>query len=112
MKTTLLLILFLCIVSVSIAQKQQYKSAIVAFYNLENFYDTVDNPNVNDEEFLPNGPRNYNSKVYNTKVQHLATVISQIGADINADGPALLGVAEIENDTVLNDLIHHPLLKQ
>jgi endonuclease/exonuclease/phosphatase family metal-dependent hydrolase len=112
MKTTLLLILFLCIVSFSIAQKQQYKTAIVAFYNLENFYDTVDNLNVNDEEFLPNGPRNYNSKVYNTKVQHLATVISQIGADINADGPALLGVAEIENDTVLNDLIHHPLLKQ
>ena len=110
MKTYLLLIFFLSIVFDVFAQKQQYKSAIVAFYNLENFYDTIDNPNVNDEDFLPTGPKNYNSKVYNTKVEHLATVISQIGTDINPDGIALIGVAEIENDTVLNDLIHHPLL--
>ena len=111
MKTLQLAVYSLLLFFHSLAQKQQYKSAIVAFYNLENFYDTVNNPNVNDEEFLPNGPKNYNSKVYYTKVEHLATVISQIGIDINADGPALLGVAEIENDTVLNDLIHHPLLK-
>ncbi|MEP6514441.1 MAG: endonuclease/exonuclease/phosphatase [Parafilimonas sp.] len=101
--------LFAC--TICIAQKQQYKSAIVAFYNLENFYDTVNNPEVNDEEFLPKGPKNYNSKIYWTKVEHLATVISQIGADINPDGPAIIGAAEIENDTVLNDLVHHSLLK-
>jgi endonuclease/exonuclease/phosphatase family metal-dependent hydrolase len=111
MKTNCFVLIYLFSYVCSFAQKQQYKSAIVAFYNLENFYDTVDNPNINDEEFLPNGPKNYNSKVYWTKVEHLATVISQIGTDINPDGPALLGVAEIENDTVLNDLIHHPLLK-
>jgi endonuclease/exonuclease/phosphatase family metal-dependent hydrolase len=112
MKTLQLAAYFLLLFFHSTAQKEQYKSAIVAFYNLENFYDTVDNPNINDEEFLPDGPKNYNSKIYWTKVEHLANVISQIGTDINADGPALLGVAEIENDTVLNDLIHHPLLKQ
>jgi endonuclease/exonuclease/phosphatase family metal-dependent hydrolase len=112
MKTNCFLLICLFICTCSFAQKQQYKSAIVAFYNLENFYDTVDNPNINDEEFLPTGPKNYNSKVYRTKVEHLATVISQIGTDINPDGPALLGVAEIENDTVLNDLIHQPLLEQ
>lgn len=111
MKTNCILLsaLFICVCSC--AQKQSYKSAIVAFYNLENFFDTVNNPNINDEEFLPGGPKNYNSKVYWTKVEHLATVISQIGTNINTDGPALLGVAEIENDTVLNDLIHQPLLK-
>ncbi|MEP6681869.1 MAG: endonuclease/exonuclease/phosphatase [Parafilimonas sp.] len=110
MKTTLLLIALFIAVN-SLAQKQQYKSAIIAFYNLENFYDTVNNPNINDEDFLPNGPKNYNSKVYWTKVEHLATVISQIGTDFNPDGIAMIGVAEIENDTVLNDLIHHSLLK-
>jgi len=110
MKTTLLLTALFIVVN-SFAQKQQYKSAIIAFYNLENFYDTIDNPNINDEDFLPNGPKNYNSKVYWTKVEHLATVVSQIGTDFNADGIAMIGVAEIENDTVLNDLIHHPLLK-
>ncbi|HVX24936.1 MAG TPA: hypothetical protein VHB70_01240 [Parafilimonas sp.] len=112
MKTLQLALYLILFFSHSIAQKEEYKSAIVAFYNLENFYDTVDNPKVDDEEFLPNGPKNYNSKIYWTKVEHLATVISQIGTDINGDGPALLGVAEIENDTVLNDLIHHPLLQK
>ena len=92
--------------------KQQYKMAIIGFYNLENFYDTINNPLVNDEEFLPNGPRKYNSAVYWDKVKKLATVISQMGADQNPDGAALLGVAEIENDTVLTDLVKHPLLSK
>lgn len=99
--------------SVASAQKQQYKIAIVAFYNLENFYDTVHNTLIDDVEFTPKGARNYNSSIYWSKVKNLATVISKIGTDenpSNADGPAILGVAEIENDTVLNDLIHHPLL--
>ncbi len=108
-----LLTLYLLFLStVCFAQQKQYKVAVISFYNLENFYDTVNNPKVNDEEFLPGGERNYNSKVYWNKVEHLATVLSQIGTDINADGPALIGVAEIENDTVLNDLIRHPLLKE
>lgn len=101
---------FLCFLF-STAQKQQYKVAVVAFYNLENFYDTIDNPIVNDDEFTPKGDKNYNSKIYVDKVTHLATVISQIGADVNPDGPALLGVAEIENDTVLNDLIANSAIK-
>jgi Endonuclease/Exonuclease/phosphatase family len=92
--------------------QQQYKSAVIAFYNCENFYDTVNNPLVNDDDFTPTGTKNYNSKIYWNKVEHLATVISQIGTDINPDGIAMIGVAEIENDTVLNDLIHHPLLKE
>jgi hypothetical protein len=93
-------------------QKQQMKLAIVGFYNLENLYDTIDNPIVNDEEFLPNGPKSYNSAVYTDKLTKLATVISQMGIEKNPDGPALLGVAEIENDTVLKDLANHALLKR
>jgi predicted extracellular nuclease len=97
------------------AQQANYKVAVVAFYNLENFYDTTDNPIVNDDEFTPKGPRNYNSEIYWNKVSKLASVIAQIGTDENPknpDGPAIIGVAEIENDTVLNDLIKHPLLKK
>ena len=91
--------------------KQQYKVAVVGFYNLENFYDTVNNPITDDEEFLPTGPKQYNSTIYWDKVQKLSSVISQIGASINPDGPAILGVSEIENDTVLTDLVNHSLLK-
>lgn len=92
------------------AQKQQYKVSIVGFYNLENFYDTLNNPNIDDEEFLPGSVRNYNTAIYKDKVRRLATVISQMGTDINPQGLALLGVAEIENDTVLTDLVHDSLL--
>ncbi|WP_153799390.1 endonuclease/exonuclease/phosphatase family protein [Foetidibacter luteolus] len=94
------------------SQKQTYKTAIIGFYNLENFYDTINNTLVDDEEFLPNSARNYNTAVYRHKVNNLAIVLSQMGTDVNPDGPAILGVAEIENDTVLSDLVKHPLLKE
>lgn len=93
-------------------EKAQFKVAVISFYNLENFYDTVNNPLVNDEEFLPNGPRSYNSKVYLDKVSKLATVLSGIGTEVNPDGAAIFGVAEIENDTVLHDLVNHELLRK
>ncbi len=92
------------------AQKKDYKPIIIGFYNLENFYDTVDNPITNDEEFLPKGIRNYNTDIYLDKVNKLATVISQIGTEFNPDGPAVLGVAEVENDTVLQQLVQHKLI--
>ena len=43
--------------------KQEFKVAVVSFYNLENLYDTINNPMVNDEEFLPSGPRNYSGTI-------------------------------------------------
>ena len=107
-----ILLLGICLYNKTLAQKQPYKVVVAAFYNLENFYDTVNNPMVNDDDFLPGGARHYNTKVYLDKVNHLATVLSKIGTDVNVDGPAFIGVAEIENDTVLTDLIHHPLLTQ
>ena len=89
----------------------RHHSCIAAFYNFENFYDTIDNPLVDDEEFLPSGAKHYSSSIYQKKVSNLATVVQKIGTDINDDGPAILGAVEIENDTVLQDLIKHPLLK-
>ena len=93
-----------------LAQKKAYKSAVVAFYNLENLFDTVDNKQINDEEFLPNGIRRYNTPIYLDKLTKLSSVIAQIGTEFNPDGPAILGVAEIENDTVLKDLARQPLI--
>ena len=101
--------LFLSAIFVS-AQTKKYKACVIAFYNLENFYDTIHNPIINDDDFTPTGIKQYTKDIYTDKVTKLATVISMIGTDISPNGPAILGVAEIENDTVLNDLIHHPLL--
>ena len=110
-KNSCLVVLLLCTCTIY-AQKRNYTPAVISFYNLENLYDTVDNTMTNDEEFLPGGPRNYNSTIYYDKLGKLATVISQIGAEINPDGPAILGVAEVENDTVLNDLVRHKLIEK
>lgn len=113
MKSSYLFVICLIVAFASFAQTaNKYKVAVVGFYNLENFYDTVDNTLVDDNEFLPKGEKHYNSEVYWHKVNNLATVISQMATDITPDGPAILGVSEVENDTVLHDLINTPLLKK
>jgi Endonuclease/Exonuclease/phosphatase family len=111
--TRIFFTIIITIVSISAgyAQKENFKPSLIGFYNLENFYDTVNNPIVDDEEFLPASERHYNSRIFLDKVERLSSVITQIGTDINPDGLALLGVAEIENDTVLKILIQHKLLK-
>ena len=108
-----LLTIVVTIISISAgyAQKESFKPSLLGFYNLENFYDTVNNPILDDEEFLPNSERHYNTRIFLDKVERLSTVISQIGTDVNPDGLALMGVAEIENDTVLKILAHCKLLK-
>lgn len=108
-----LLTIVVTIISISAgyAQKESFKPSLIGFYNLENFYDTVNNPILDDEEFLPNSERHYNTRIFLDKVERLSTVISQIGTDVNPDGLALMGVAEIENDTVLKILAHCKLLK-
>ncbi|MFZ4544938.1 MAG: hypothetical protein ACOYOA_12870 [Saprospiraceae bacterium] len=92
------------------AQTKQVKGACIGFYNLENLYDTENDPTIDDEEFLPNGKKNYNLEMYHDKLDHLADVISRLGKDFTPDGLAILGVAEIENKKVLEDLIIRPKL--
>lgn len=111
MKKITTLVLGLLLWSITFGQKANFKVALAGFYNLENLYDTVNNPNVDDEEFLPASDRKYNTSIYLDKLDRLSDVISQMGTDITPDGLALLGVAEIENDTVLTDLTRTEKLK-
>jgi predicted extracellular nuclease len=106
----LLLPLLLGISASLFAQKQSYKVAVIGFYNLENLFDTINDPGVDDEEFSPDGPRRYSAEIYLDKLTKLATVLSQMGTEINVDGPGILGVAEVENAGVLEDLVKHPLI--
>lgn len=84
-------------------------NACVAFWNVENLFDTINDPNINDEEFLPGGKNKWTSERYNTKLQHLSKVILVMN---NGNGPDILGVSEIENERVLKDLIAQPGLKE
>ncbi len=100
------------LVAVSFTAKGQEKLTVacLAFYNLENFFDTLDSPDTDDFEFTPHGPNVYNSHVYYDKLSHLARVISELGTDYTPDGAALIGASEIENISVLNDLVKQPAL--
>ena len=91
-------------------KKIEYKVAAIGFYNCENLYDTLDQENVRDEEFLPGGRKNYTSVVYNDKLDHLSDVISQLGKEVTPDGLAIMGMAEIENQGVIEDLVRRPKL--
>ncbi len=102
---TIIIVLFTTVVSAQNKTQPKYINAIVGFYNLENLFDTIDDPKIDDQEFLPNSPKKYNTFAYNRKLKNMATVIKQIGTAENPDGLALLGVVEIENATVIKDLI-------
>ena len=95
-------------ISPKTTDKVKVQASCIAFYNTENFYDTINDPNVNDEEYLPNGPMKWNTQKYNSKLQHMSYAISQIGLDVTPVGLAMIGVSEIENQGVLEDLIKQP----
>ncbi len=111
MKKSLVVFFILIVSCFANAQKTSYKVGLVGFYNLENLFDTINDPDKNDEDFLPDGSYHYTGKVYLDKLDHLAEVLSQIGTDITPDGLSIIGHAEIENESVLRDLYNHPLLK-
>jgi hypothetical protein len=110
LRSAIIFILFLIVSIKGFSQQRNYKLGIVGFYNLENLFDTIDEPN-KDEEFLPNGSNHYTSEAYSDKLGKLSTVISQIGTDVSPDGLSLMGCAEVENDGVLKDLVNSPKLK-
>ena len=96
---------------VSAQEQQAYKVGLVGFYNLENLFDTINDPNKNDEEFLPQGANQWNTEKYLSKLHNMAYAISTIGTDWSPDGVAVLGMSEMENRTVLEDLVAQPELK-
>ena len=103
---------FLCSILLGNAQnsENQYRLIVAGFYNLENLFDTIDDPIKYDEEFTPSGGYRYNTTIYKDKLGRLSDVLSQIGTDVSPDGLAFLGTAEIENVDVLLDLVAMPKL--
>ena len=77
----------------------------VAFYNLENLFDTINNNGKYDLEFSPQGKNKWDSHKYWSKIEKLSYAISHFNTKRTPDGPAIIGVSEIENITVLEDLV-------
>lgn len=79
----------------------------IASWNLENLFDTVDDPNKRDEEFLPTGKKEWTDIRVDRKLENLAEVISKMN---NCKGPSILGVTEVEHQHLLDSMIvrHFP----
>ena len=92
------------------AQSKAFVIHTVAFYNFENLYDTINDPIINDEEWTPDGKQHWNSKKYHQKLENVARVLSEIGSLENSNAPTFIGGCEIENQSVLEDLIKQPKL--
>ena len=78
----------------------------IAFYNLENLFDINDDQKTLDDDFTPDGKKKWNAKRYLRKLKKLSSVISQIGFKESGHSPAIIGLAEVENKKVLEDLLN------
>lgn len=87
------------------AQNKKVQVFGVAFYNLENLFDTINNNGKYDVEFSPNGKNQWNSQRYWKKINNMGYAISQMTTPSTPIGPAVIGMSEIENITVLQDLV-------
>jgi len=83
----------------------------IAFYNTENLFDYVDDQLINDNDFLQTSAKRWNKDRYDKKVYKTGLVISKIGFDELQKPPTLIGLAEVENDVVLADLVQSTYLK-
>ena len=79
----------------------------IAFYNVENLFDTEDDPDEEDEEYTPNGRNTWDHERYTSKLGNIAKVLSEM-----AYGADVIGLSEVENLFVLNELTEEPLLKK
>jgi predicted extracellular nuclease len=102
-------ILFLAINVQVNAQKGHGSQLKIAFYNTENIFDTIDDPNKSDEDFLPGSTVAWTSARYNHKLDQIARALAGIDS-INL--PAVIGLAEVENTSVLKDLIANSRLRK
>ena len=94
------------------SKTNQYTVRTLAFYNLENLFDTINDPTKNDEASPMMKLKGNKSKIYWDKIDKLGSVISQIGFDIAKTGPAIIGISEIENRAVVEDLVKSKHLKK
>lgn len=103
--------LVLLFLAVSLLNAQGGKNGpsahIIGFYNLENLFDIYDDPAKNDEQYLPEGSNKWTAEKYAKKVHNMAQAIRAM-RDENKCYHSVLGVSEIENRFVLEDLVSDP----
>lgn len=91
---------------------RQYSMYAIAFYNQENLFDTINDPLINDEDFLPGGSYGWNTMKYRAKIRNMSTVLAEIATDKGLKhGAAIIGLSEVENRAVCMDLVQSEALR-
>lgn len=106
-----LLVLVVSMQAQTLKKDKNYYVSAIGFWNVENLYDTLNDPKKIDEEFLPQGTKVWTGSRYWVKIDHLAKVIAEMGTDATPEGLSILGLCEIENKNCLDDLVKDPQLK-
>ncbi len=114
-KTVFVLILFTCSIKSYSQEKKKFLIHTIAFYNLENLFDTINDPKKLDEKSpIMEVSKKERNKIYQKKIANMAKVISEIGVNKKycSNAPTLIGLCEIENENVLKDLINDKQLQE
>lgn len=101
----MLFVLLMTSIYAARSQEKKYAIRTIAFYNLENLFDTINDPTINDEASPIMELKFNRAAVYWDKIEKLASTIAQIGLEKSKTSPAIIGVAEVENRGVLEDLV-------
>ena len=107
MKRSFIVAALLILMSLSASAQKTQQNYVIGFYNLENLFDIYDDPVKNDNEFLPEGKNKWTQAKYEKKLHNMAKVIRAM-ADNNKRWHTILGISEIENRLVIEDLVSQP----
>ena len=90
--------------------EKEYKIRTIAFYNVENLFDTVNDSLIFDDERTPDGAYQWTTQRYQKKIEHISKVLAEIGLETTKTSPDIIGLCEVENLGVVRDLVNHPNL--
>ena len=107
MKVILFLFLMLTVKAGLSQEKKTYSIRTIAFYNVENLFDTENDSLTFDDDRTPGGKDQWTNDRYEKKIANISKVLSEIGVGISKTSPDIIGLCEVENKSVVEDLIHH-----
>nr|WP_299386813.1 endonuclease/exonuclease/phosphatase family protein [Allomuricauda sp.] len=85
----------------------KYKVRTIAFYNVENLFDTTNDSLIFDDDRTPEGSYHWTTARYNKKIDRISEVLSKIGSKTTGAPPDIIGLCEVENKAVVEDLVNH-----
>lgn len=110
LKLQFIFLFLIAFIAVNAQEKKKFMIHTIAFYNLENLFDTINDTTKFDEASPIMELKSNREEAYKMKIHNMAKVIADIGVDEAKNPPVILGVSEVENRDVLVDLINDPLL--